>query len=236
MEFAYEHIKKENKKLLVIFNDMSKVGLDKSFSPYTKIIDAFTDYDFLFIKDVDKGEWYLIIYEKVKKIIENISLEYDYVFGLSSSSGTVCLLNILEEIKNHKKSIIVNGQVDITKDFIKMYENAHDCIKFNFEKVNNKSNKILKKDINIKLLSPIKKILKNNNLNKYIFYYNKSVSDFVYYTYLETLFDEQTKKTNLFLDTENYHDHSGHIIYCFSSENFFKKINETFDSTIQSQV
>lgn len=236
MEFAYEHIKKGNKKLLIIFNDMLKIGLHKTFSPYNKIIDIFTDYDLLFIKDKDRHEWYLIIYEEVKQLIEKVTSEYNYVFGLASSSGALCLLNILEGIKNHKKSVIVNGQINLTHNFVKIYEKTDDCAIFNFDKVNNIAKNILKKEINNELLTPIDLIIKNNNLEKYIFYCNNSCSDFVYHSYLSTLFNEKIKETNLFLNTDKLHNHCGYIKHCFSDEYFFKQMKENFDATIRSQV
>lgn len=87
--FKYIHIKNNNNKLLIFFNDMVKVGIsDDTFSSFKILKNIFNDYDILFIKDIESNLWYLTIMDNIYNLIYDIiqNNNYNFMYGLTSSS------------------------------------------------------------------------------------------------------------------------------------------------------
>lgn len=179
----YIHLNNNSSKLVIFFNDMAKVGTDDDrFSSYKILKETFHDYDVVFIKDIKMHYWYLTIMDDVYNLIDNIikTYNYDSVFGLTSSSGTICLLNTLHKFSNFKKAIIINGQTILSDEIVDLYKDSCiDCYIFDKNKINESYDK--------EHLIPFSKI-PVEKFNKYIFLYCDSVSDRIYYKYMRAIY------------------------------------------------
>jgi hypothetical protein len=222
----YKHIKRENSsnKLLIFFNDMGKVGeLDDSYMLFNTLILVFFDYDILFIKDIKIGYWYLTIIDEVKELFNNIIKihSYESIYGLTSSSGSICLLNTLYLYDNFKKAVIINGQPTLKKEIVDIYKNiCYDCVVFD--------RSIIKEIFDEKYMEPFEYIDKEN-LAKYVFFFSKSISDFQNYLYTKSVYPENISKTHVLLNN-TVKSHSGYIILMLTSINFLESIKRMFDN------
>lgn len=202
---------------------MVKTGEDDSFSSYKIINNIFDDYDILFIKDVKLFLWYLTIVDDVYNLICNIieTNNYKYVYGLTSSSGSMCLLNVLHKISIFKKGVIINGQTSLHNNILNKYKKRRcDCAIFD-------KTRILE-EINESLLTPFNTIPKDM-YDKYIFYYCNSVSDLVYYNYIKTIYPPNLH-SNIFFDNTN-NSHGGYIAHLLNCDTFLKEVKITFDKS-----
>ena len=220
----YIHVKNNSNKLLIFFNDMVKVGItDNTFSSFKILCDTFNDYDILFIKDIKNMHWYLTIINDIYNLIDNIiqSNNYHFMYGLTSSSGTLCLLNTLYKFNIFKKAVIINGQTTMCSDIVNKYKyTCMDCCIFNKE--------YIKEPYDDDFLIPFKKI-PNEMLDKYIFYYCNSVSDLIYYEYIKSIYPENLY-INLFFDiTDN--SHGGYVGYLLNNNNFLLNMKDIFDES-----
>jgi len=218
----YIHVKNNSNKLLIFFNDMVKVGItDNTFSSFKILNDIFNDYDILFIKDIKPNYWYLTIVNDFYNLIDNIiqSNNYHFMYGLTSSSGTLCLLNTLYKFNIFKKAVIINGQTTLCSNIVNKYKyTCSDCCIFN--------KKYIKEPYDDDLLIPFKKI-PNEMLNKYIFYYCNSVSDLIYYEYIKSIYPKKLY-TNIFFDITN-NSHGGYVADLLNNNNFLLNIKNIFD-------
>ena len=217
----YIHINNKNEKILVFFNDMVKVGFDEKFSSFKIFNNIFKDYDILFIKDIKPGYWYLTIMEPVYKLIDDIlrTNNYKYMYGLTSSSGTLCLLNTLHRFPIFKKSVIINGQPSLNDNIINKYKNiCTDCCIFN--------KNIITESFDEKYLNPFNKIPKEF-LEKYIFYYCNSISDAIYYNYVKEIYPIKLHNNIIFDNT--YSVHGVYVAKLLSNNAFLTKIKSLFD-------
>jgi hypothetical protein len=217
----YIHINNKKHKLLVFFNDMVKVGLDETFSSFKILNSIFNDYDILFIKDIKPRYWYLTIMEPVYNLIDDIlkTNNYKYMYGLTSSSGTLCLLNTLHRFPIFKKSVIINGQASLCANIVNKYRHTcTDCCIFN--------KKIITELFNKKYLNPFNEIPKEC-LEKYIFYYCNSVSDAIYYNYVKEMYPINLHDNIIFDKTHK--GHGGYVAQLLNDNSFLTKIKNLFD-------
>lgn len=219
----YKYINNKNNKLLIFFNDMIRVGIDDElFSSYNIIKNIFNDYDILFIKDIKPNYWYLTIIDDIYKLIQTISNNYIEIYGLTSSSGTLCLLNILYKFNNFKKAVIINGQTTLQDDILEKYKyNCYDCAIFNKNYIN--------EIYNNEYLVPFNKILPEM-FQKYIFYYCNSVSDKIYYEYIKSIYPTNLYNNLFFNDTITCH--GKYVAFLLNDTNFLQNIKSTFDNLI----
>jgi hypothetical protein len=185
---------------------MVKVGItDNTFSSFKILSNTFNEYDILFIKDIKNMYWYLSIINDVYNLIDNIiqSNNYHFMYGLTSSSGTLCLLNTLYKFNIFKKAVIINGQTTMCSDIVNKYKyTCSDCSIFNKQCIN--------ESYDDDFLIPFKKI-PNEMLDKYIFYYCNSISDLIYYEYIKSIYPENLH-INIFFDITN-NSHGGYVSY-----------------------
>lgn len=220
----YIHIKNNNNKLLIFFNDMIKTGVeDNTFSSFKILQNIFNDYDILFIKDVKPNYWYLTIMENVYNLIYNIvqTNNYNFMYGLASSSGALCLLNVLYKFDIFNKSVIINGQSILCDDIIHKYkDNCFDCAIFN--------KKLITERYDDAFIIPFNRI-PNEIFDKYIFYYCNSVSDKIYYEYIKSLYPKNLH-SNIFFDETNT-SHVMYVSYLLNDNAFLTNIKKIFDNS-----
>ena len=220
----YIHVKNNSNKLLIFFNDMVKVGIaDNKFTSFKILCNTFNDYDILFIKDIESMYWYLSIMNDIYNLIDNItqSNNYHFLYGLTSSSGTLCLLNTLYKFNIFKKAVIINGQTTMCSDIVNKYKyTCMDCAIFNKE--------YIKKPYDDDFLIPFKKI-PNEMFDKYIFYYCNSVSDLIYYEYIKSIYPKNLY-SNIFFDTTN-NSHGNYIAYLLNNNDFLLNTKNIFDKS-----
>jgi len=224
MNPSHKHITVGSKKLLVFLNGMENTGTSSnSFSAYKTIITNFNDYDILFIKDIKKGYWYLTAIPYISDLIQYLITYYNYtsLFGFTYSSGTICLLNLLHKYDIFKKAVIINGQVSLNQYVVSKYSTDSGCAIFR--------KNIIKEKYDDNYLEPLKNI-PNNMLAKYIFYYNKTISDGVNHSHLIKYFyigDEF--KDNIFFNHSTI-SHKNYIKELLCNTKFLIKIKNQFDS------
>jgi hypothetical protein len=220
----YVHINNNNKKLLIVFSDMAKVGItDDTFASFKILKNIFNDYDILFVKDIKLGYWYLTIMEFVYNLICNIIQvnNYKFIYGLTSSSGAMCLLNILYRFNIFTKAVIVNGQTTLSDDIVNKYKSkCRDCRIFN--------KKEIKESYNEDYIIPFKKI-PTDTFDKYIFYYCSSVSDKVYYEYIKSIYPTDLHNNIYFNETNS--SHSNYIGCLLNDNKFLTNVKNTFDNS-----
>jgi hypothetical protein len=229
IDIQYIHVKNNSNKLLIFFNDMVKVGMtDNTFSSFKILSDTFDDYDILFIKDIKYMYWYLSIINDIYSLIDNIiqSNNYNFMYGLTSSSGALCLLNTLYKFNIFKQAVIINGQTTMCDDIVNKYKySCGDCCVFNKQCIN--------EPYDDDFITPFKKI-PNEMLDKYIFYYCNSVSDLIYYEYIKSIYPENLY-SNIFFDITN-NSHGGYIAYLLNNNNFLLNIKNIFDASASNGV
>jgi len=222
INMKYIHVKNNSNKLLIFFNDMAKVGtIDDKFSSFKILNSIFSDYDILFVKDIKHGNWYLSIIDDVYELIYEIvhSNNYNFIYGLTSSSGAICLLNTLHKFTIFRKAVIINGQTDLSDDIINKYKhNSPDC-----NPINKKS---ITEPYDEKFLTPFENI-PIEMYYKYIFFYNNSPSDSVYYEYVKSIYPESLK-SNIFFD-ETPQSHGVFVEFLLNNFSFLNHVKETFD-------
>jgi hypothetical protein len=220
----YLHIKNNSNKLVIYFNDMVKVGItDDTFSSFKILNYAFNDYDILFVKDIKHAHWYLTIMEDVYNLIGNIvqSNNYNFMYGITSSSGALCLLNTLYKFNIFKKAVIINGQSDLCDYVVNKYKHTcSDCCGFNDQYITEPYDK--------DCISPFTKI-PAEMFDKYIFYYCNSVSDLIYYEYIKCIYPEHLHK-NVFLD-KTCQSHGLYISDLLNSHVFLASVKNIFDNS-----
>ena len=218
----YLHVKNNSNKLLIFFNDMAKVGTtDNTFSSFKILSDIFNDFDILFIKDIKPLYWYLTVINDIHNLIDNIiqTNNYNFIYGLASSSGSMGLLNTLYKYNIFKKAVIINGQNTLCDDIINKYRyNCEDCAIFNKQ--------YIIEPYDDDFITPFKKI-PNEMLDKYIFYYCNSVSDLIYYEYTKSIYPENLCNNNNLYITNG--SHAGYIGYLLNDNNFLLNIKDIFN-------
>ena len=217
----YLHIINKTQKLLVFFNDMVKVGFDEKFSSFKIINNIFNDYDILFIKDIKPKYWYLTIMDPIYNLINDILINnnYKYIYGLTSSSGTLCLLSILHRFCIFKKAVIINGQITLCDDIINKYKDTcTDCCIFD--------KKNITESFDEKYLNPLDRIPKEF-LDKYFFYYCDSVSDAIYYNYIKSVYPIDLQENIIFDKT--HQGHGDYIAQLLNNKEFLTNIKNIFD-------
>jgi hypothetical protein len=217
------YICNNSSKLLIFFNDNVRANNNNYFfSSYKILTKIYKNYDILFIKDIKPCLWYLNILDQVYDLIKKINNQKKYknMYGLTSSSGTICLLNILHKFKNFSKAVIINGQISLSNNFINSYKNkCNDIVIFN------RKNIIIK---NENILTPFEKIKSNYNyLSKYVFFYCNSCSDKIYYKYLKKILPLKLQETNLFF-SYNTTDHGEYVAKLLNSIIFLNKIKNIY--------
>lgn len=220
--FRYQLNSSKKDKLLLVFNDMAKIGLDDKFAFYKQIAETFTDFDILFVKDIKEKHWYLTILDKIIELVESINNEnkYSAVFGLTSSSGTIPLLNVFHSLTNFKKGVVVNGQPILDEQIVSSYKNeCSDCAIFD--------KSLIKENYNNKYLEPWKNLL-NRPDTIFQFYYNQSVSDKVYYNFIKS---KNLPNVSIFYNSdENNNGHGAYIEELFYNKEFLNKVKNFFIS------
>jgi hypothetical protein len=225
---VHKFIDNNSKNIIIYFNDMANTDENGDlFSSYKKINAVFFDYDILFIKDIKPMSWYLTIIHNIYNIISeiNMSKNYEYMYGLTCSSGAICLLNVLYKFPNFSKAVIINGQISLDNGCIDLYKNCcTDCVSYDKNIFQNPY------DIDNKTLNPLLQIPRDE-LYKFVFYYCNSVSDIVYREYLQTILPLDLHITNIFCD-ETHISHSGYITLLFTDNVFLENIREKHLSTV----
>ncbi len=224
----YKHIINNSKNLLVFINDMVLTGTDnENFSCYKILNENFNNYDILFIKDIKQKHWYITIIEDIYDLIYNLNNKFKYtnIFGLTSSSGAICALNVLYKFSNFKKAVIINGQTCLNDKIIDKYKNnCQDCSIFNKDIISNN-------EFYERLYDPLKK-LQFDDLKKFIFYFNNSVSDQIYFEYTKSFYGNLIK-SNICYDKNNK-SHGEYVSDLFSSYNFMNKIKFYFNNNFKN--
>lgn len=221
----YSHIKNNSNKLLVFFNDMSHVGItNNKFLAFKILNDEFKEYDILFVKDIKTMNWYLSIIDDVYSTIDNIikTNNYTFMFGLTTSSGALCLLNTLYKFDIFKKSVIINGQTTMCESIVNKYKHTN-CNWINIDRQS------IGKPFNEELLTPFNQI-PNTMLDKYIYYYCNTDIDLIYYEYVKSIYPENLHDNIFFDNTHNTHD--GYIEYLLHNKNFLSDIKHIFNESI----
>ena len=222
--FQYTQVKNNSNKLLIFFNDMVRVGTtDNKFSSFKILSSIFNDYDILFIKDIKMMYWYLTIINDAYNLIDNIIQTNNYIFmyGLTSSSGTICLLNILYKFDIFKKAVIINGQTTLCDDIVNKYKyTCSDCAIFNKHCIIEPYDDVF--------IIPFKKIPKEM-FDKYIFYYCNSASDLIYYEYIKSIYPENLYINIFFVRTNN--SHGGYVAYLLNNNDFLLNVKNIFDKS-----
>jgi hypothetical protein len=143
------------------------------------------------------------------------------MYGLTSSSGTLCLLNTLYKFNVFKKAIIINGQSSLCDDIVNKYKHTcKDCCIFDKQYVNEPY------DDNFTI--PFKKIPREM-FDKYIFYYCNSISDLTYYEYIKSIYPENLH-INIFFDKTN-NSHGRYIAHLLNDNNFLLNIKNIFNKS-----
>jgi hypothetical protein len=211
MKFKYIHIKNNNSKLLVYFNDMTQVGFSDHFSLFKQLNSIFSDFDILFIKDIAEYYWYLTIIDDILALINELNCEYKYkdIYGFAGSSGSMGLLNTLPKIANFRKGVIINGQVSLKKEDVDQYRGCKDCYVFTEEKI--------KESYHQDYLTPFTYIEKNHSTYKLLFYHNCSHSDSVNHQILK---NNYPLRNMTYIDEGNKHGpfHGPYLIKKYSNE------------------
>lgn len=223
----FTHIKNNSNKLLVYFNDMTKVGTsDNLFTAFNIINENFKDYDIIFMKDIKQNYWYLTkiehAYTLIKQLVEQNN--YNSVYGLAASSGSIPLLNILYRFNDFKKAVIINGQTTLCDEIVNKYRRScHDCAIFNKAPIT--------EQYDDKFITPFQNI-PVNMFDKYIFFYNNTTSDTVYYEYVKSIFPTTLHK-NIHYDKTNKNSHGGYVGYLLKNTQFFDFIKKEFNEFIE---
>jgi hypothetical protein len=222
----HAHINNNSKKLLIFFNDMARVGIDDNkFSSYKILNEIFNNYDILFIKDIKMNNWYLTIIDDVYQLINDINEQYnyDYIFGLTSSSGSICLLNTLHKFHNFRKAIIINGQTTLSDDIVNIYKDiCIDC--YIFDKAH------IKESYNEEYLIPFNNI-PMEMYSKYMFFYCDSISDKIYYNYMRSIYPSNLL-CNIFFDN-NVKLHGIYVKFLLNNAFFLTSMKNIFDSSVE---
>ena len=199
-------LKRDKKKLMISFSDMIVVRKG-GFVCFKTFDNIFFDHDILFVKDTELNKWYLEDIDNIEKDIREYSCEYDEVYGITSSSGTIPLLNILHNLSNFKKAVIINGQCCLTNEIVDLYRHCVDCVIFNENLV---------KSFNKAHLDPMKFVSRENQ-NKFHFFYNDSISDNIYANHL--------KNFNVNLNQElSGESHGDYIIRKLTDKKFLSEL------------
>ena len=223
----HAHICKGSTKLLVFLNGMDRVGTTNNhFSCYNILQTTFEGYDILFLKDIKKFYWYLTIMQYISNLIQDLiqTHSYTYLYGITYSSGTICLLNILPRFAIFKQAVLINGQTNLTETMLATYKHkCFDCSVF--------SKQIVSEDIDDSVLRPLETCVPKEMLEKFVFYYANSVSDTAYYTYNCSIYPPNLAKTNLFYLPEKIAHHK-YAEILFSNPEYMKGIRTRFDECV----
>lgn len=112
-------IKRQSKTLCIIFSSMAYVTYynKNTFQIFSHCKEHFSNFDLLFIKDTNLGEWYLNNYINniiiLNEFINNFS--YESVVCIGVSSGAFAVLNIGTQLVNFKGGWCFNGLSDISE-------------------------------------------------------------------------------------------------------------------------
>ena len=218
----YTHVKNSSDKLLVFFNDAAKVGtLDNTFSSFKILNLIFEDYDILFVKDIKPMHWYITVTNDVYNLINNIVQTNNYccMYGLTSSSGALCLLNTLYRFSIFKKAVIINGLTTLCDNIVDKY-------KYTSRSWSNINRKSIKEPFDEDLLTPLNKI-PVSMYDKYIYYYCNSSIDTIYYDYVMSIYPAELQ-CNIFFDIQ-FDSHSGYVGHLLNSNEFLSNIKTIFD-------
>jgi hypothetical protein len=158
------------------------------------------------------------VYKLICDTLENNN--YTSLFGISSSSSAMCLTNILHQFSIFKLGLVVNGQIALNKPVVDEYKNkCNDVAIFDENKIPSHYDK--------KLLTPFDNISSEHH-KKYLFYYNNSVSDTVYYKYIKNILHKDLH-INIVFKNDNG-SHHGYIASLLKSVEFLKNIKTKFDT------
>lgn len=120
--FAYKLVPAQGfescETLVIGFNCLNNFGLDDRFGMYRTLTQAFPDSDVLLLKDAIHFNWYISIMQELQRFLIDLVHEkgYQKVFAISSSAGSIPLLNIMPHVPNFRKAVVINGQVSIHDD------------------------------------------------------------------------------------------------------------------------
>lgn len=220
MAFKYYFHFRGTKDLLIYFNNLAADGRDDKFLLKDTLVEKFTNYDILIVKDSLPYNWYVASIPEIENFVANLIDKncYENIFALADSSGAIGLLNSLPNNPLFRRAVIVNGQIDISEDIIYKYK---DNIIGHFE-----ISKVLG-DFDKKYFKPLDRI---NYSNKFeiLFCYNYFRSDKIYADIISHL-----SKSNfrLRLDFKKYDTipcHAVYIIDLFTNKNFLEEIKFYF--------
>jgi hypothetical protein len=172
MGFAHYLHCYNSQNLLIYFNSLAAYGYDDDFLLRYTLVENFTDYDILILKDRHQFNWYLPIIPEIEKFIADLIVEKSYknVFALADSSGTMPLLNCLPSNPFFRRAVVVNGQVDISEEVVYKYRD-HMVGSFDLSRVIGEFDK--------KYLQPLN-LIDYSNKFEILFYYNYFRSDRIY--------------------------------------------------------
>ena len=212
--FKYRYIQNNSPMLLIYFNNMTQCGHDDVFSLYKKLPIIFHGYDILYVKDTHLCNWYLPIMNELTQFITQLSIPYTSIFGLSDSSGTMPMLNILPGLRNFRKAVSVNGQCSLEDDVISKWRHVQDC--YHYSELPN---------IVQRHKSPLRHL---PSFTKYeiTMYYNYNGSDAVYHDYVKEI-----NNPNIIVKREDLQlCHVDYIVHVLSSRDKVEEIRKYLET------
>lgn len=220
MPFRYYFHPQASKDLLIYFNSLAANGLDDKFLLKDTLVENFTNYDILIVKEAFPHNWYVASILEMEKFISNLINQkfYQNIFALADSSGAIGLLNLLPNNPFFRRGVVINGQIDISEDAIYKYK---DNIIDNFE-----ISKVVG-DFDEKFLKPLDQINYSNEF-EILFCYNYFRSDKIHADIISHL-----SKSNfrLRLDFKKYDTIPCHAVYItdlLTNKNFLEEIKFYF--------
>ena len=219
--FTYYFHNNHKKNLLIYFNSLMATGHADNFLLKRTLIQNFSNYDILILKDNYPHNWYVSVIPEMEKFIKDLSIEksYENLFALADSSGAIPLLNILPNNALFRRGVIVNGQIDISEDVVYKYKDnivGHFEIEKTYE------------EFDRKYMKPLD-LIDYSNKFEILFCCNYFRSDKIYADIVSSL-----SKSNfrLRLDFKRYPTIPCHALYItdlFTNESFLEEIKFYFN-------
>ena len=210
-----------SQNLLIYFNSLADNGsADDHFLLKHTLVENFTDYDILILKDRWRLNWYISIIPEIEKFIADLIVEKSYknVFALADSSGAIPLLSCLPNNPFFRRAVVVNGQVDISEEIIYKYrDNVVGSL--DLSKVVGEFDK--------KYLQPLN-LIDYSNKFEIVFYYNYFKSDKIYADIISNLSKSNFKVRLDFKRSGEMPCHAIYIKDLFTSKNFIEEMKFYF--------
>jgi hypothetical protein len=220
MAFCYYIQNNNSQNLLIYFNSLANVGFSDHFLLKATLIENFSDYDILILKDSSYPNWYVPVIPEMQKFIADLIVKKSYknLFALADSSGAIPLLSCLPNNRLFRRGVVVNGQVDISEEVIYKYED-NVVGSFDVSKVTEEFDK--------KYLQPLN-LIDHSNKFEILFYYNYFKSDRIYADIITNLSKPNFSVKLDFKKCGKIVCHAAYIKDLFTNKNFIEEIKFYF--------